>query len=111
MDVKHAYDVPTEPIEGLQGVTIRWLWAEKDGVPNFALRLFEVQPGASTFYHTHPYEHELYVLSGQAILRDKDGEHALVANDTAFVPENEEHQLVNTGRSTLRFLCAIPLQP
>ena len=49
MDVKHAFDVPDEPIAGLQGVTIRWLWAEKDGVPNFALRLFEVQPGTSPF--------------------------------------------------------------
>jgi quercetin dioxygenase-like cupin family protein len=110
MNVKQAYEVLAEPIEGLQGVTIRWLWAEQDGVPNFALRLFEVQPGASTFFHTHPYEHELYVLSGQAVLRSKDGERALAANDTAFVPENEGHQLVNTGRSTLRFLCAIPLQ-
>jgi len=111
MDVKHAFEVPAEPIDGLQGVTIRWLWAEKDVVPNFALRLFEVQPGASTFYHTHPYEHELYVLSGQAVLRSKDAERSLAANDTAFVPENEEHQIVNTGQSMLRFLCAIPLQP
>ena len=58
MDVKHAFDVTAEPIEELEGVTIRWLWAEKDGVPHFALRLFEVQPGASTFYHTHTHEHE-----------------------------------------------------
>ena len=109
MDVKHAFDVPDEPVEGLQGVTIRWLWAEKDGVPNFALRLFEVQPGASTFYHTHPYEHEIYVLSGEAVLRSKDGDCTLAANDTAFVPANEEHQLVNNGQRLLSFLCAIPL--
>lgn len=51
------------------------------------------------------------MLSGQALLRGKDGERTLEPNDTAFVPGNEEHQLVNGGQSVLRFLCAIPLQP
>lgn len=111
MDVKHAFDVMAEPIEELEGVTIRWLWAEKDGVPHFALRLFEVQPGASTFYHTHTHEHELYILSGQAVLRSKDGESTLAPNDTVFVPGDEEHQFINAGPDVLRFLCAIPLQP
>lgn len=109
MNIKHAFNVPAEPIEELQGVTIRWLWAEKDGAPHFALRLFEVQPGASTFYHTHSHEHELYILSGQAVLRGKDGERTLEPNDTVFVPGDEEHQFVNAGQDVLRFLCAIPL--
>jgi quercetin dioxygenase-like cupin family protein len=109
MNTKHAYEVPAEDIEGLPGVTVRWLWAEKDGAPHFALRLFEVQPGESTFYHTHPHEHELYVLSGQALLKGKEGEQELGADDTAFVPGNEEHQFINAGQDVLRFLCAIPL--
>jgi len=109
MDTKHAFEVPAEAIEGLPGVTVRWLWAEKDGVPNFALRLFEVQPGEATFYHTHPHEHELYVLSGQALLKGKNREQTLGPDDTALVLGNEEHQLVNTGQTVLRFLCAIPL--
>jgi quercetin dioxygenase-like cupin family protein len=109
MNIKHAYEVSAEPVEGLPGVTVRWLWAAKDGVPTFALRLFEVQPGASTFYHTHDHEHEVFVLSGQGILRGKNGDHSLDSNDTIFVPGNEEHQFLNTGKSVLRFLCAIPL--
>lgn len=109
MDVKHAFEVPTEEIEGLPGVTVRWLWAEKDGAPHFALRLFEVQPGKSTFYHTHPHEHEVYVLSGQALLIGKDREEKLGPDDTALVLGNEEHQFVNIGQGVLRFLCAIPI--
>jgi quercetin dioxygenase-like cupin family protein len=109
MDVKHAFEVPAEPIEDLPGVTVRWLWAEKDEAPHFALRLFEVQPGASTFYHTHPHEHEVYVLSGKALLRGKDREQELGPDDTALVLGNEEHQFANTGQSVLRFLCAVPL--
>jgi quercetin dioxygenase-like cupin family protein len=109
MDIKHANKEAAEPVEGLPGVTVRWLWAAKDGVPNFALRLFEVQPGASTFYHTHAHEHEVYVLSGQAVLRGKDGEHILEPEDTVFVPGYEEHQFFNDGENVLRFLCAVPL--
>jgi quercetin dioxygenase-like cupin family protein len=97
MEIKHAYEVPVEPIEGLPGVTVRWLWAEKDGVPNFAFRLFEVQPGESTFYHHHPHEHEVYVLSGHGLLRGKNAEENLEPDQTVFVPGDEEHQFVNIG--------------
>lgn len=56
MEVKHAMTVPAEPVEGLPGVTIRWLWAAPDGAPTFALRLFEVQPGAEPVGpHIHHY--------------------------------------------------------
>lgn len=62
MNFKHASRVPAEPIKGLSGVTDRWLWTAKDGVPVFTLQLFEVEPEASTFYHTHAHEHEAYAL-------------------------------------------------
>jgi len=109
MEVKRAMAVEAEPVEGVPGVTIRWLWATKDGAPTFALRLFEVQPGASTPYHTHPYEHEIYVLSGRAQLRGETQEYPLDPGDTALVLPGEQHQLVNAGPDTLRFLCGIPL--
>jgi quercetin dioxygenase-like cupin family protein/uncharacterized protein YqgV (UPF0045/DUF77 family) len=109
MEVKRAMTVSAEPVEGAPGVTIRWLWATPDGAPTFALRLFEVQSGASTPYHTHPYEHEVYILSGQARLRGETQEHALEPGATALVLPNEQHQFINTGSDMLRFLCAIPL--
>jgi quercetin dioxygenase-like cupin family protein len=109
MEVKRAMTLPAEPVEGVPGVTIRWLWATSDGAPTFALRLFEVQPGAATPYHTHPYEHEVYILNGQARLRGEMQEHVLEAGDTALVLPNEPHQFVNIGPDVLRFLCGIPL--
>jgi quercetin dioxygenase-like cupin family protein len=109
MQVKRAMTIPPEPVAGVPGVTIRWLWADPDGAPTFALRLFEVEPGASTPYHTHPYEHEVYILSGQARLRGEAQEHSLEPGDTALVLPNEQHQFVNTGPDVLHFLCAIPL--
>jgi quercetin dioxygenase-like cupin family protein len=109
MQVKHSSEVSAEAVEGVPGVVVRWLWAARDSAPNFALRLFEVEPGASTPYHSHPYEHEVYILGGQALLRGKSREHRLSAGDTALVLPNDEHQFLNAGTEPLRFLCAIPL--
>jgi quercetin dioxygenase-like cupin family protein len=109
MQVKRALEVPAAPVEGALGVTVRWLWAAQDGAPTFALRLFEVQPRAATPYHTHPYEHEIYVLSGQAKLHVEAQDHALGPEDTALILPDELHQLVNTGTEALHFLCMIPL--
>jgi len=109
MLVKNAEGIVSKPVEGLEGVTIRWLWGPDDGAPNFALRLFEVEPGASTFHHMHPYEHEVFILSGQAVLRGETMEHHLAAGSTALVMPDEIHQFVNPGPEILRFLCAIPM--
>jgi quercetin dioxygenase-like cupin family protein len=108
MNVKRSLEVSAEPVEGVPGVTVRWLWAARDGAPTFALRLFEVEPGAATPYHSHAHEHEVYILSGQALVRGKSGGQSLGSGDTVLVLPNEEHQFVNTGLEPLRFLCAIP---
>jgi len=63
----------------------------------------------SSPHHTHPYEHEIYILNGQAKLRAESQEHALGPGDTVLVLPDELHQVVNAGREVLRFLCAIPL--
>ncbi len=39
MDVKRSLEVSAEPVEGVPGVTVRWLWAAPDGAPTFALVL------------------------------------------------------------------------
>jgi quercetin dioxygenase-like cupin family protein len=109
MKVKYGQDVKADPVEGAPGVTVRWLWSTPDGAPTFALRLFEVEAGASTPYHSHAHEHEIYVLGGQAVLRGKSQEHELRAGSTALVLPYEEHQVVNAGAEPLRFLCGIPL--
>jgi tRNA-Thr(GGU) m(6)t(6)A37 methyltransferase TsaA len=109
MQVKHSQDVLAESVESVPGVTVRWLWSAYDNAPTFALRLFEVDPDACTPYHTHAHEHEVYILSGQAILREKFQEHSLTPGDTVLVLPHEEHQFCNTGSEPLQFLCGIPL--
>jgi len=62
---------------GADGVTIRVLMGDNVGAPNFTLRHFEVAPGGHTPYHTHAWEHEVFVLSGTGKVKRKDGETAV----------------------------------
>lgn len=110
MKVVHYTDVELEPVyaEGAEKTMIRWLVAQKDGAPNFALRMFEVEPGGHTPYHTHDWEHELYVLSGSGALVTERGDIPFKENDVMYVDPNMMHAFKNTGTDTLKFLCIIP---
>jgi quercetin dioxygenase-like cupin family protein len=111
MIVKNYHDVPAEAVQmtGAENVTIRWLLGKDSAAPNFFLRLFEVQPGGHSPYHTHAMEHEIYILEGQGHINAKGARHAINAGTFALVEPDEEHQFENTGDGTLKFLCIIPI--
>jgi len=90
------------------GVALRTVISAQDGAPHFAMRVLEVEPGASTPFHTHDWEHEVFILEGQAKVKGAEGERALQPNDVVFVAGQEEHCFVNTGTQVLRFICCIP---
>jgi len=103
-------EVPLEDvnIEGAVGAKIRWLIGQKDDAPNFAMRMFEIDTGGNTPYHTHAYEHEVFVLSGAGKVVTEQGAKAINTYDVIFIPPNIEHQFVNIGDKPLVFLCLIP---
>ena len=79
-----------------------------DDAPNFALRVIEVEVGASTPLHTHDWEHEVFVLSGSGKVRGEEGERKLAPIDAVYVAPGEEHCFSNTGDDVFRFVCCIP---
>jgi quercetin dioxygenase-like cupin family protein len=91
-------------------VKIRWLINEKQGAPNFAMRRFEVAPGGSTPYHNHEWEHEVYVIEGEAVAVSELGETSIGPGSVIFVEPNEVHNFKNTGENPFVFLCMVPLQ-
>ena len=95
-------------IEGAEGVEIRWLISKDDGAENFAMRMFEIQPGGHTPLHTHPHEHEVFAIEGKGIFVYEGKEHEFGAEYVVFVPGGKEHCFKNTGDSVLRMLCLIP---
>jgi quercetin dioxygenase-like cupin family protein len=95
-------------IEGAAGVKIRVIISEDDGAPNFLMRRFTIEPGGCTPYHTHSWEHEIYVLSGTGEVRQGDDAIELSKGTVILVIPDEEHNFVNTGTGPLDFLCLIP---
>jgi len=109
----HSREFPAKKVEmeGAEGVTIREMITCRDGAPNFAMRLFEVAPGGHTPLHTHPYEHEVFILDGEGVLGGGIEARPLRPGDAVFVPASILHQFRNTGQRPLRFLCLIPNLP
>lgn len=91
-----------------KGVTLRVLMGENVGAPTFTMRHFEIAPGGSTPYHSHPWEHQVYVLAGRGKARRKDGEDEIGPGSFVYVPPDEEHNFANAGEEPLTFLCVIP---
>ena len=111
MKAYHYTEIENQDVPApAEKVKIRWLINEKQGAPNFAMRRFEVEPGGFTPYHTHDWEHEVYVLEGNAIAVSKDGETPIGPGSVIFVEPGEEHNFKNLGQKNFVFLCLIPLQ-
>jgi quercetin dioxygenase-like cupin family protein len=94
--------------QGIKDIKVRWLISKKDGAKNFAMRLFELQPGGYSPLHQHDWEHEVFVLEGNGVTKDKTNEEPFKQGDVFFIPPMEWHQFVNKGEKTLKILCLIP---
>ncbi len=97
-------------IEGADGVSKAGLVTSADGAPTAAMRLFELRAGGHTPWHTHDWEHVIYVLEGTGILKTENGDAEFRTGDSLLVDPNEQHNFTNTGEERLRFLCIVPLK-
>ncbi len=102
---KTGVDLP-----GVKGITKQLVLGSSDGVPNFSIRVFTLEPGGHSPHHTHEVEHLNVILSGQGALMDEEGQaNALVQGDFAFVAPHEVHQFRNTSETeSFVFICAVP---
>ena len=96
--------------EGASKLKVRWLINKEMGAPNFAMRLFEMEPKGYSPLHSHPWEHEVFILEGEGVVVSSEGEKKFRTGDVVFVLPNEKHQFKNTGAKTLKFLCLVPNQ-
>jgi quercetin dioxygenase-like cupin family protein len=99
-----------EADEGASKLKVRWLITKEMGAPNFAMRLFEMELNGNSPLHTHPWEHEVFILEGEGIVVAKDGEKKIKAGSVIFIAPNELHQIKNNSKKTLKFLCLVPIR-
>ncbi|EQD37516.1 cupin 2 domain-containing protein [mine drainage metagenome] len=104
--VRSSENIEESELEG--GARIRWLITHRDGAPTFSMRLITVENGKSTPYHSHDYEHEIYVISGK--LSVLIGKESFAANqgDHIFIPPNEFHGMSAVTDTTI--ICVVPIR-
>jgi quercetin dioxygenase-like cupin family protein len=110
MKVQHFETTAAQKVEmpGVEGCQVRQLITQQDGAPGFAMRQFEVAPGSYTPHHSHPYEHEVFVIEGAGEVLEGEDPRPLKAGDVVYVAPDEVHQFRNTGTTPLKFLCLVP---
>jgi quercetin dioxygenase-like cupin family protein len=94
--------------EGADRLKVRWLITKEMGAENFAMRLFEMEPGGYSPLHRHPWEHEIFIIEGKGLATDGANGKEFKNGDFIFIPANEMHQLRNTSQEPVKFLCLIP---
>jgi quercetin dioxygenase-like cupin family protein len=106
IQVRDFQEVEARP--AAEGVTMRVAIGPDEGAPYFTMRVFEVQPGCATPLHSHWWEHEVFVLSGQGVANTGRKETPIRHGSAVFVPGGDRHQFRNTGQDLLRFICVVP---
>jgi len=108
MRAYHYTEVPAEKAEeGAKDTTVRWVISQRQGAPNFAMRVFEVGPGGHTPQHEHPWEHEIFVLAGRGRVKAGETEQDLTEGCVVYVAPGERHQFL-AGAEGMRMICCVP---
>ncbi|RPI03668.1 MAG: cupin domain-containing protein [Calditrichaeota bacterium] len=96
---------PTAP-----GASIRVLIDDaNDGAPVYKLRMIEIEPGGHSPDHSHPYEHENFIVEGVGQVMMEGRWFDVKPGDVVFVPPGIRHQYRNAGEAVFKFLCGIPV--
>ena len=105
MDVVNIDEV--RPFITKDGSEIRELLAYRNsGIQKQSLAEARMAPGTSTTPHYHPVTEEIYfILEGTARMQIEDTTQSVGRGDSIAIPPGSVHQITNTGRETLRFLC------
>lgn len=84
---------------------IQWYFRERSTLP-VAVHVWELEPGASEGMHAHDHERplaELYlVIEGEATMHVGAEVVTLGPGDAVLAPVDTEHDLANTGDTTLK---------
>lgn len=72
---------------------------------NIELRIFQIEPGATTPFHSHAHAHDVLVLHGGGLMRQAGDEQVVKAGDVISIAADEPHSFTNNGMEVLEFVC------
>ena len=95
-------------MEGAEGIFKQIPISKEDGTPAFSFRVFTIEPGGHTPFHSHAFEHLNYIIEGNGEVVQKDGHLPLKRGDFVLVKPGETHQYQNTSNKPFIMICAVP---
>ena len=105
MYVKDYREVPSEP-GGADGLTVRWVINASQGATNFAMRVFELEPGKARPSPARERTRGL-VLADEWRVGNLRRMADLKNWFVIFIPAQENHRFRNTGKEVMQFIDVI----
>jgi len=91
-----------------RGVAGRVVVGKKDGANNFCMRVFEISAGGNAPKHSHDWEDEMFIHSGEGEIFGNGQWNPVKSGDAIFVASNEEHHIRNHSKELLIVVCLVP---
>jgi quercetin dioxygenase-like cupin family protein len=88
-------------------VSETWMIGKKEGAENFAFRYYQLSPGSHSREEQHPYDHGILVLQGEGEVLLGEKRYPVSRGDIIYIEPDIKHQLNNTSKDALGFLCVI----
>ena len=89
----HYLDAEAEEVTeaGAHGMKLRTVIGEKDGAPNFYMRVISFEANAVSPNHSHPWEHEAFIIGGTGTVEVDRETMNLKPGDVVYIPPNAHH--------------------
>ena len=98
--------LPSVNIAAGQGTSMQVLIGAQDA-PNFAMRIFTMEPDGGMPMHTNLVEHEQFVVSGSATVTIGEETFEVAAGDSIYIPAQIPHSY-RAGPEGFQFICVVP---
>lgn len=103
-------NIPRQRVENGVNAWVKILFSV-DEMPTFSMRIFELEEEGRIEKHSHPWEHEIFVLEGMVKICVGNEEYELGPGEAIYIPPNKDHSYVNIYKGKTVFLCTIPVKP
>ncbi len=107
LDKTEEVDITPPELKGKGRATVRWLLGEPEGAPNFEMRYFSLAGDIATEWHSHEWEHQVFVVKGKGIFKSEAGEVQLLPGSAVLVAPGEQHHFICPGEN-FDFICVVP---
>ena len=69
----------------------------EDNPPTCTMTYSEIYPNRTSTHHSHPWEHEIFIIKGSGTLVCDGVEHTIRSGDAIYIPPHSDHYTLNNG--------------